>query len=122
MRHALHILRHIAIFSLLCLALGCAPLTQTDGGRDTNVVGPRKVIALVPDAQTTSDMRTAGNAEGYQLLDVSDLSGLDLTMLTFKMPAGVTGPQAIAALEAAVPGSTVGINHAYRLQQSGSVA
>jgi subtilisin family serine protease len=38
-------------------------------------------------------------------------------MLTYRMPDGITGAQAIEALEAAVPTSTVGINHAYRLQQ-----
>ncbi|WP_253186883.1 S8 family serine peptidase [Roseobacter denitrificans] len=95
-------------------------MTDTRGTGETNVVGPRKVIALVPDAQARDAMRVAGAAGGYQLLDETDLAGLDLTMLTFRMPDGITGPEAIAALEADVPTSTVGINHAYRLQQSTS--
>ncbi|WP_282063247.1 S8 family serine peptidase [Roseobacter litoralis] len=122
MINALQFLRQVVIISLLFVLVGCAPLTTSPDKNDTNVVGQRKVIALVPDAQATEGMRAAGLSGGYQLLDVTDLAGLDLTMLTFRMPDGITGPQAIAALEAAVPTSTVGINHAYRLQQSSSAA
>lgn len=105
---------------LLLALVGCASLS-VDSQRPltprTDVVGPRKVIALVSDANAGVDMRAAALAEGYQALDVTNLPGLDLTMMTFQMPVGVTGPEAIAALETAVPSSTVGINHAYRLQQ-----
>lgn len=118
-------LRPIAAVSLLLFLLGCAPLIYGSDPKsvaETNVVGPRKVIALVPDSQATSDMRNAAIAEGYLLLDITHLDGLELSMLTFTMPDGITGPEAIAALEAAVPTSTVGINHAYRLQQTANGA
>lgn len=82
-----------------------------------DVVGQRIVIALVPDAQSVTQMRAAAQFEGYRELDVTRLRALGLTMLTFRMTSEVTGAEAIATLEAAVPSSTVGINHAYRLQQ-----
>ncbi|MFK7836843.1 MAG: hypothetical protein AB8B60_11525 [Sulfitobacter sp.] len=104
--------------ALFLLMLGCAPIRDGVTTSDLNVVDPRKVIALVPDARATSDMQAAAQAKGYETLDVTRLNGLALTMLTFTMPQGVTGAQAIETLETAVPGSTVGINHAYRLQQT----
>ncbi|MEO1138419.1 MAG: S8 family serine peptidase [Pseudomonadota bacterium] len=100
--------------------LGCAPLSELSPGSNTSasdVVGARNVIALVPDEQKAARMRVAARSNGYIELDVTRLDGLDLSMLTFRMPKGVTGPEAIAELEAAVPASTVGVNHAYRLQQ-----
>lgn len=111
--------RSFVICCFLVFLHGCAPFpggSDAKGVDATNVVGARKVIALLPDAKSTTDMRVAALSGGYQELDVSELAGLDLTMLTFQMPDGVTGPQAIRELEAAVPSSTVGINHAYRLQ------
>lgn len=106
------------------MLLGCAALEEgaAQGSARPDVVGSRKVIALVPDAQSAAQMRKAAQSTGYQQLDVTRLDGLDLTMLTYRMPDGVTGPQAITALEAAVPTSTVGINHAYRLQQQSAAA
>lgn len=99
--------------------LGCAQVQdQTTAQRGSpDVVGPRKVIALVPDSNSAGRVRTAAQAAGYEALDVTRLDGLNLIMLTYQMPVGVTGAQAIARLEAAAPLSTVGINHAYRLQQ-----
>ncbi|MDW3224432.1 MAG: S8 family serine peptidase [Paracoccaceae bacterium] len=114
-------IRPIVIVFLFLALFGCAPVpggVDAQGMDGTTVVGPRIVIGLVPDAQSTADMRGAALSGGYQELDVSRLAGLDLTMLTFRMPEGITGPEAIAELEAAVPTSTVGINHAYRLQQA----
>ncbi|WP_432817383.1 S8 family serine peptidase [Sulfitobacter sp. JB4-11] len=117
MFHTVRSLRRLATLCLLMTLLSCAPLTDISPTPSADVVGPRKVIALVPDAQSVTQMRAAAQIEGYRELDVTRLQSLDLTMLTFRMTDGVTGPEAIAALEAAVPSSTVGINHAYRLQQ-----
>lgn len=112
------ILRWIATSGFCFLLLSCAPLRDGSETAEFNVVGPRKVIALVPNAQASADMRAAAMSGGYELLDSTRLGGLDLTMLTFRMPKSVTGPEAIAALEAAVSTATVGINHAYRPQQT----
>ncbi|WP_342076594.1 hypothetical protein [Yoonia sp. SS1-5] len=48
---------------------------------------------------------------------MDDLNGLDLVLLRRQLPDGVTGAEAIATSEAEVPAATVGVNHAYRLQQ-----
>lgn len=108
----------VAVAAGLAL-LGCASLEEraTSDAERSDVVGPRKIIALVPDARSATRMRQEAQSSGYQELDVTELDGLDLTMMTYQMPDGVTGAQAIVALEAAVPASTVGVNHAYRLQQ-----
>lgn len=111
----------------LCVGLallGCAPLQQQarPASDRTDVVGSRKIIALVPGPESAAQMRKATQLAGYQELDVTRLGGLDLTMLTYRMPDGVTGAQAITALETAVPASTVGVNHAYRLQQQHGTA
>ncbi len=99
--------------------LGCSALQNgaTLGSDQADVVGARKIIALVPDAKSVTRMREETQAAGYRALETTRLSGLGLTMMTYQMPDGITGNQAIAALEGAVPTSTVGVNHAYRLQQ-----
>lgn len=118
-------LRSFIVISLSLAVLSCAPVSHTaltGESRAADVVGPRKVIALLPDARSVTQIRAAARAEGYRELDVTRLRALDLTMVTFRMADGVTGPDAIATLEGAVPASTVGINHAYRFQQQASTA
>lgn len=113
--------RFLQSFTALTAGLalvGCADLQQTaSGSGEADVVGARTIIALVPDAASAAEMQNETQSAGYEEIDVTRLDGLALTMLTYRMPEGVTGTQAIAALEAAVPTSTVGVNHAYRLQQ-----
>ncbi|MDU9004366.1 S8 family serine peptidase [Sedimentitalea todarodis] len=116
-----HTLRRLVLMCLFVALVGCTaePDLRSGAGAGTpDVVGIRKVIALVPDTQSAKEIRNAARAAGYQELAATHLNGLGLSMLTFRMPKGVTGAEAIAELEAAVPASTVGINHAYRLQQS----
>lgn len=116
--------RGLAAIGLGFALLGCVPSQEQalPSADRADVVGPQKIIALVPDPESAAQMRQATRSAGYQELDVTRLGGLDLTMLTYRMPDGVTGAQAIAALEAAVPTSTVGVNHAYRLQQQQGAA
>lgn len=116
--------RRLAAALALCLAAGCAapPAGGPIGGAvaPAGVVGARKVVALAPDARAVAALRVAAGAGGYRLLGETRLSGLELTMLSYEMPPGITGPEAIAALEGAAPGATVGINHAYRPAQGGT--
>ena len=83
-----------------------APALQEDG----------LVYALIATSEGTAGLRQAAVDLGYTANEDIPLGGLDLVMIRFDLPDGVTGAQAIAALEAAVPASTVGVNHAYRLQ------
>lgn len=115
MNHHMRSWGKLAVAVGIFLLAGCAALPPSRNA--VEVVGPRKVIALAPDAQTGAKLRAAADDEGYRWLKTSRLTGLGLTMLSFEMPNGVTGAEAIAALEGAAPASTVGINHAYRPQQ-----
>lgn len=123
MNHVTTVARYLLGAGLLVAVLsGCV---ANENVRDTaspggDVLDPRKVIALVSGTKSKTEMRSAGSAAGYNELDMANLSALGLTMLTFEMPLGVTGAEAIEFLEEAVPGSVVGINHAYRLQQEQS--
>ncbi len=110
----------------LCLAVlsACVPSAGGPGAGSTpsEVLDPRQVIALVPDAATERNIKAAAAAEGYRELDRTDLAGLGLTMLSFETTPGVTGKQAIDRLEGAVPKSVVGVNHVYRPQQQSGAA
>ncbi|MEL6119427.1 MAG: S8 family serine peptidase [Pseudomonadota bacterium] len=120
---AARILRSTVAASALVALVACAPVTDVRLGANAaslDVVGQRRVVALLPNAQTAEQMRAVARQAGYTELDAHRLDGLSLSMLTFRTPDGVTGQQAIEELEAAVPGSTVGLNHAYRLQQDTS--
>ncbi len=121
MAFTIHGFRRFLAACFLAFLFGCGPdLELSSGTGVADVVDRRKVIALLPDTQTTAQMRKAAGAAGYTELSSHRLGGLGLSMLSFRMPDGVTGAQAIAELEAAVPASTVGVNHAYRLQQEDS--
>ncbi|MEL7013168.1 MAG: S8 family serine peptidase [Pseudomonadota bacterium] len=122
---AARILRNTVAASALVALVSCAPVSDLRPGATAaslDVVGQRRVVALLPNAQTAERMRAAARQAGYTELDAHRLDGLNLSMLTFRMRDGVTGQDAIEELEAAVPGSTVGLNHAYRLQQDTSDA
>ena len=120
---AARILRSTVAASALVALVACAPISGLRPGANAesfDVVGQRRVVALLPNGQTAEQMRAVARQAGYTELDAHRLDGLSLSMLTFRTPDGVTGQQAIEELEAAVPGSTVGLNHAYRLQQDTS--
>lgn len=104
---------------------GCKVASQSDGlpaKAAPSVTDERLVVALVPDDLAFENVRTAANSAGYILIRTTDLGSLGLRMLSFELPVDVTGAQAIQYLEAAEPNSTVGVDHAYYLQQSASAA
>lgn len=111
-------IRHvIAVSALLALLAGCAAVQRST---ETDILDAQMVYALVPDAGAVADLRQFADAGGYELTREARLRGLGLTMLDFRIPAGITAPQAIVTLEDAVPTATVGVNHVYRLQQETS--
>ncbi|OWU78058.1 peptidase S8 [Marinibacterium profundimaris] len=59
-------------------------------------------------------MGAGAAAEGFTPREVTRLGGIGLWMLRFEIPQPLDGPGAIAALETIEPGSTAGVNHAYR--------
>ena len=111
----------LAILAVFMLSLSAcnSENVQRVGGLGTSqsaFVDKREIVALLPDAQAQNRMQLFASSNGYTLREVTSLKSLDLIMLSFEMPDGTTGKQAIAELEAAVAGSTVGVNHAYRDQ------
>lgn len=107
----------------LALALaGCvaAPEVTPPSGTATApaVLDPGQIFALLAIDAPRARLTGSAEAMGYELVEVAELSALDLALLAFRMPQGVTGPEAIRALEAAEPASTVGVNHAFTLQNT----
>lgn len=77
-----------------------------------------RVYALVETAQNAGAVQRAARDLGYTPRGTIALSGLGLVMVPVDLPAATQGSTAINALERAVPASTVGVNHAYHLQQA----
>ena len=75
-----------------------------------------KVYGLVEGQAAATRLRNAGTSLGYTQGKSIQLKSLGMVMVPFDLPQDVTGKQAITDLEAAVPQSTVGVNHAYQLQ------
>ncbi len=108
--------------TVLCLTIaGCAAYDRGEvdqpGSAQGAFVDEREIVALVEGDRARERMARYAKANGYVLRETTKLGALGLIMLSFEMPAGTTGKEAIAALETAVAGSTVGVNHAYRRQQ-----
>ena len=115
----------IAMALMVCLAAcsgaSVVPASRGETGAPATT-SAQLVVALVPDERARLSVLRAADTLGYTLLETQALGGLGLTMLYFGLPSGVTGQQAIEALEAAEPASTVGVNHVYELQQGAQAA
>lgn len=114
--------RSIAL-ALFISGCGVAPnLGNSQSGTAADLAETGRVYALVPNERDADALRRAAMDLNYTVTAEVDLPALDLIMVPIDLPDGVSGAQAIEALEADVPTSTVGVNHAYRLQSSASPA
>ena len=105
-----------------CLA-GCMEgpsAQQVTASAPAQTLGEGFVVAITPDEASRKAVEEAATQRGYTLRTRTTLGGLGLQMVSFDIPDTVTPKQAIDALEADVPTSTVGINHAYFPQQAGA--
>ncbi len=116
------ILKLAGAFFLATLFLKACVETPSSTSDNPLNVDNKEIVALVDNGTDRDAIRVAAENEGYTLRKMTNLPTLGLIMLSYDMAAGVTGKQAIAALEGAVPNSTVGVNHAFQLQQSASGA
>jgi hypothetical protein len=115
--------KNLAVVSAVILILSLSACSY-DNNQDADqpqtsqgaFVDEREIVALIPDTKAQEQMQKFALANGYKLREVTRLRSLNLIMLSFEMPDGTNGKQAIAELEGAVPSSTVGVNHAYREQ------
>lgn len=109
----------MALAAIFFLSLSaCSPLQErsvsSEGVSQGALVDDREIVALVSGDVARNRMQRVAATKGYTLRQATPLDELGLIMLSFEMPEGTTGPEAIVELEAAVPGSTVGVNHAFR--------
>jgi hypothetical protein len=101
---------------------GCDPgLPQSHdraaAARDAQtVVDPHELVALAGGPTAADVLAARALGRGYPFERRDALAGLDLVMLTFRLPTGAHAPAAIRELEAMAPGVTVGLNHAYRAE------
>lgn len=83
------------------------------------VVDDREIVALVASEPAADRLGAGAAAQGFTPREVTRLGGIGLWMLRFEIPQPLDGPAAIAALETIEPGSTAGVNHAYRPAATG---
>jgi hypothetical protein len=115
--------KNLAVVSAVILILSLSACSDDDNQdadrRQTSqgaFVDKSEIVALISDTNAQDQMKMFALANGYKLRESTILRSLSLFMLSFEMPNGTTGKQAIAELERAIPSSTVGVNHAYREQ------
>ncbi|WP_420861221.1 S8 family serine peptidase [Algirhabdus cladophorae] len=105
----------VALFATLA-GCGLAPYAVNSQAGAPALAETGRVYALTPDADGPENLRRSAQDLGYEPDTAINLPALGLVMVPVDIPQDVTGKQAIDALEDAVPGSTVGVNHAYQLQ------
>ncbi|MBE3640459.1 S8 family serine peptidase [Mangrovicoccus algicola] len=118
----------LALSTCLAALAGCAPpgvtpsATQAPSaaGAAPEIVDDRQLLVLTAGAPAPLIARA--EALGYVLQRTDALAGIDETLISLRIPAGRTIPQAIAEIEALEPGVTAGANHAFRLQQAAAAS
>ncbi|MEL7487864.1 MAG: peptidase S8, partial [Pseudomonadota bacterium] len=102
-----------------CASVILEPPPRAAIERDADVVvDDRQIIAVTPTATAASTLKRRASRRGYRLYDERALDGLDVYLLAFRIPDGVTGAAAIKELETLEPDATAGVNHRYTLQSS----
>lgn len=116
----------LASLGVVALAAGCAmperhsaPPPAAAAPGPGSVVDDQELVALVADAAAADRLAAAASARGLAVSARDALAYPGLVMLTLRLPAGGDGATAIRELEAAIPESTVGFNHAYRPEAEG---
>ncbi|MEO1474976.1 MAG: S8 family serine peptidase [Pseudomonadota bacterium] len=76
------------------------------------------VVVLVESEQAANTLLINAARRGYQLSEKIELASLDLIMMNFQRPPGVSGDIAIADMKAAEPSATVGVEHLFTIQSN----
>lgn len=85
--------------------------------RDTSYLADnREVIAIVNSVDSSNLLEHKAARRGFTLNSREVLTGLDLVMLSFTVPAGLSTDIASSELEKLEPHATAGANHKYTLQ------
>lgn len=83
---------------------------------ETNLATQTNVVVLVRTHQEANRLLINAARRGYQLNERSDMAGLDLILLDFERPKGVSGDIAISDMKAMEPSASAGLDHFYTLQ------
>ena len=74
------------------------------------------VIVLVRTNQQANTLLVNAARRGYQLNERSNLQSLDMIMLDFERPRGVSGAVAISDMKTMEPSASAGLDHLYTFQ------
>ncbi|MEL6244998.1 MAG: S8 family serine peptidase [Pseudomonadota bacterium] len=80
------------------------------------VVDPQEIVLVTPSPAAARSLIRKAVPLGYRVSAEDTLGGLDLIMLTLRIPPGQDGGSAIRELERLEPSVTAGVNHAYAPQ------
>lgn len=112
----------MTILSVAVFALSACQSAQ-DAGQGTAVLQAEEalsdesnVIVLVGSEQAAGTLLINASRRGYQLLEKTNLDALDLILMDFKRPPGVSGAVAISDMQTMEPSATAGVDHLFSLQ------
>lgn len=74
------------------------------------------VVVLVRTQQAANTLLINAARRGYQLNERTELKSLELTLLDFERPKGVSGDVAISDMQTMEPSASAGIDHLYTIQ------
>lgn len=102
------------VLTLWLALMACTPALRAQTPADAPaVVDARELIVLT--AEAPEELVAAAETLGYAVRAIHPLPDLGDTLVSFEIPEGTTIPEAIAEIEAAVPGVTAGANHVYQV-------
>ena len=97
------------------------PAAVIAGDADT-LARETNVIVLVRTSQQANTLLVNAARRGYQLNERANLQSLDLIMLDFERPRGVSGAVAISDMKTMEPSASAGLDHLYTVQSNAKSA
>ncbi len=105
-----------AALALAACEPGAAPPgNEVVAGDAQEVVDPGELVALADGNDSAERLVARAEEHGYRVKKRDTLQGLDLVLLTFRLPPYSSAESGIRRLEALEPGVSVGRNHAYSM-------
>ena len=124
MKHWSHMLASVA------LAASLGACATTDRSVDTGNVAAAKsmqasklfkqdnVLILLASEQEANELTINVSRRGYQLIDRQNLAGLDMILLDFARPPGISDEVAVNDMQMMSPAAVVGLDNIYTSQAS----
>lgn len=118
----MRIMHTLVALSLIGLALSACQSSQESqqglfvSSAEEELSDDTNIIVLVGSEQAANTLLINASRRGYQLLEKAALGGLDLILMDFKRPKGVSGAVAIGDMQTMEPSATAGVDHFFGLQ------